>query len=689
MAALMMQGANEMDMPSKQSDDAGHFLPRVPTATSRGPALVQQVIEEPSSHPKHRTSESPQYRYTGRSGIPGNVELLQTMLRERDLELLRLRHENSLLKQIERRQQKDIEQLEWHSEERVIHALRDEVTGLKHKLKLYFTQLSSNARELRRVSEDRQRLKEQNDRLEKLATDRHLAEREQLNDEVEALTKRVAQLDRIAGDAVRRAELTEKNMLIDNRHLRARVHGLEKDITDSKEKSHKLEDVIKDREKEICSLEIYRYNAVHRKNDTVCKNCQHQDVDANERKRKADISGKLPTLQVPEIGNITATTVEVTYHQPYNTNVGDHIVEYTRLTLSYSSDAHMQSGVQKIDLPIVEAAHDGGAHAYDKHKGGDGRAGHQKVETNKSRKKAKELGHEAKYALPGRVSHVKVGGLEHGTRYYFQLLSGHLDVDGTPTRPVEATTAARPGPAPNTQENETSSRDAAPSTPSKLSVERLAETTLRIVADVKSNEEHVRRYRLVTMETTNHDTRDSIEETGRSVETELEIPCITDLNDEEFSHVVEDLKIGSSFSFKFQCENDSGWSSFSEWSDPILISQLTSPEEAQPETREPIVAEPDDSEVINAAAIALPPSPLPPLETSKPAVPAPADEETPSVPTTAEAEVHPPELSESLEMGKLSKANSKTGSNLTLDQRVENMHHGLPAHFEPPVKVDA
>ncbi|KAJ3169498.1 Lebercilin [Geranomyces variabilis] len=595
--------------------------------------------------------------------IPGNIEILQAMMHERDVELLRLRHENSLLKQIERRQQKDIEQLEWHSEERVIHALREEVTGLKQKLKLYFTQLSANTRELRHVSDDRHRLKEQNARLEKLASDRHLAERDQLNGELERALGRIAVLERTAADAVKRAELTEKNMTVDNLHLRSRIHTLENEVTKAREKAQKLEEHIRDREKEICSLEIYRYNAVHRKNEAVCKNCLNRDVDFSERKRKNDTLAKLPALSPPQVGAVTASTLEIKYQQPHNTIVstGDRAVEYSSLALLYSTDPTMQTAVERMELPIGDARPEekiaGGAKADQKarKKAGAGIAGKESGAT------------------------VTLEQLQSGTEYHLQLVSGHLGVEGPPTAAVKAKTAdAEPAAAHAVPANEPSDATVPPQQ-SKLSVERLAEATVRVFAATALGEQRIQTYRVTTISTA------TAEDSADPSVTEIEIPCANDSDDDEFSHVFEELEVGRSFTFTLQAANKNGWSKPSEKSDPITLSPVV-PHQREPDDDKHVIVEPDP-DFTRAAGIALPPSPLPPVEEPEQPVRIPTPAAAPSQDVETAPPESPPNTDSAPEPGKLVKANSKTGSNLTLDQRVENMHHGLPAHFEPPAPI--
>ncbi|KAJ3022831.1 hypothetical protein HKX48_005165 [Thoreauomyces humboldtii] len=684
------QAKLQQEPPLPQPDDNPlPFLPRMPSAS--GVQITASQVEEQHPHhhqhaavSRHRAhlAETPPPRHVPRSHHPqltGNVEFLQTMLRDRDMELLRLRHENSLLKQIERRQQKDLEQLEWQSEERVIHSLRDEVTGLKNKLKIYFAQLTSNARDLRHMSEDRQRLKDQNAKLERLAADRHLAEREHLNAEVEALAKRLGELDHIAGDAVKRAELTEKNMTIDNRHLRGKLAAMEREVTEAREEAARFEGLVKDREKEICSLEIYRYNAVHRKADTVCKNCHIRDKEAVDRKRLADITAKLPTLRTPTLEESTANTLIIGYVKPRHTkNSEQPVIEYSRLSLLCSPDPAMERDVNTTTL-------DGG----DQHE--DSNHGETKGLSLDKRGRKKTVKPEAEVISPERHCRVSITDLKAGTKYYIKLTSGHHEPAGINLITDEASSDVPAG--------DEAIQQPVPVKPPKLDVERLTDTSVRVFADVRATEDFITMYRVSMRHVSGRSKQEEAQvnaegeisgETKEGIrETLVELLASGDLSGSYFTHTLDDLEVGSSYAFSLQCCNEAGWSDTSETSDTIFLAPRV---EVQP-AAEPRVVEPD-SAVSDAAAIALPPSPLPPQEDPDEDNPPPVTDsqpaEQPTEATSVEAALPAAdEADEATDMGRLVKANSKTGSNLTLDQRVENMHHGMPAYYEPPAKADS
>ncbi|KAI8822155.1 uncharacterized protein EV422DRAFT_419052 [Fimicolochytrium jonesii] len=676
-----------------------HFLPRVPISPrnrtnhhSDDNRSLKGKVDSSADEKQTKKSERPSALHA-----PGNLETLTHQLRERDIEILKLRHENALLKQIERRQQKDLEALEWQSDEQVVRALRDEINGLKNKLKLYFTQLSSNVRELRHLSEDRQRLKDQNSRLEKLATDKQLADREHLQHEVDVLSVRLNELNRVSEEAVKRAELIEKNMNIDNRHLRGRAHHLERENVEFRERAQKLEDALKERDKAIASLEIHRYNAVHRKPEPViCKNCLAKDQEITELHRIATIQGKLPILRTPQVLKKMSKHLELSYSLPVPSKNEDEGPRYTRATLSYSKHVNMQRDVTRINLEIPKAGqqNDGG----DEH-GGQG--GHEKG----GKAGASRTKHQDQHLPSEVVRTLKIEGLQPSTTYYIHMSVGYEDLNGPPTAVAKASTVAIGediDPPPGQLKREISLLAGPPETlpvPNKPILELVTRDTVRVVTNVQEDEQlSINLWRLFA------EVDQSILPTSTSSDAEAAPPKLfaealgklesgkiqhRDLlpieikSGDSFAYTVTGLHPTVAYRFRLQYRCGDKWSESSVLSDEIRIE----PGQRQPTT--PSITEPEPS-TSNAAAIALPPSPLPPDPSP---IPQPQEQAPPKeqmfLPPPAEtpAEERQADDREGPPPGKLMKASSKTGSNLTLNQRVENMHHGMPAYHEPPIGV--
>lgn len=114
-------------------------------------------------------------------------------------------------------------------------------------------------------------------------------DRDTLNTQLIQSTDKVSNLEKSITDLTKRAELTERNLLNDNRQLRAKLHSLEKESALIHDRCVKIEDVIKEKEKIIASLSIYRYNAIHRKSEGSCKVCIKRIKDEMEHKRREEI----------------------------------------------------------------------------------------------------------------------------------------------------------------------------------------------------------------------------------------------------------------------------------------------------------------------------------------------------------------------------------------------------------------
>ncbi|TPX57499.1 hypothetical protein SpCBS45565_g08188 [Spizellomyces sp. 'palustris'] len=644
---------NQITSQNQHPNHNTYFLPRVQNTSHETSARrVETHNKAPLSFKCRGSSDESPATHSNfklaHVSVPSSLAPVQTLLREKDAEVVRLKHENALLKQIERRQQKEIEQLEWQSEERVIRALRDELAGLRHKLKIYFTQLSANAREIRHISEDRRRLRDQNIRLEKLIADRNLGERQQLSREVDSLNRRLLEQERIAADAVKRAELIEKNLTIDNRHLRSRVYSLEKDNSEYGERNHHLEEAVKDKEKEISSLYIYRYNAVHRKPESnVCKACQHREKEVQDHQQKALIATKLPKLRPPKVLPVSATSVDISYSIPEEAAGGDGDPVFSRLVLRYSTDSAMIDGVCTVDI----------MHPQDV----------QSKIMNSERNPTETTCDFADDVmaspgcLPSTVQTIRLEGLLSGAIYFFQLAAGHQDVEGVPTPPIYAV-LKRPE---NPQKECLPARpgSSAPPAPFNLRAQILGTSALLVSFTCpRAKDLKIHTYGITIIKTPLLQLGDS----SAPILSRLEIPC-DDGPDDVVSYTYNEADTNCIYIFQVQAANETGWSRNSEPSTPVVIVGSV-----EGKNDGPLIVPPMES-ALSIAGIPLPPSPLPPtvfdvpLQDKHPPYPDPVPE--PATDGSSQEDLSP--------------LKSRTTSNLTLNQKIENMHMGMPAYYEP------
>ncbi|TPX42006.1 hypothetical protein SeMB42_g05313 [Synchytrium endobioticum] len=244
----------------------------------------------------------------------GQLERIRNALRDRDTECSKLRQEIGMLKQVERRQRKDIVNLESETEDapRIINGLRHEIAGLKMKLKAYFLQHTADSRQLRLNSEDLSRLKSEKARLDSLVASEDLPTREELEKKLEDAVSKLADREDELTEMKKRVELLDKNMSNENRLLRGRVHALEIESVQLRDAVVQSEEVVKEKDKEIASLSIYRYNMLRKKSEGPCKVCSKRQRQEAESKRRQDILATLPTLSMPSAIVTSATSVKVT-----------------------------------------------------------------------------------------------------------------------------------------------------------------------------------------------------------------------------------------------------------------------------------------------------------------------------------------------------------------------------------------
>ncbi|KAI8911504.1 hypothetical protein EDD86DRAFT_245786 [Gorgonomyces haynaldii] len=198
---------------------------------------------------------------------------LRMILRERELDLNKLKNENQLLKQASL-----LFEQQALDAPRIIKGLRDEIAHLKQKIKTYFAQIGEDSRMIRQMDDERHRLRESNTKLEQLVNAKNLPDREVLFQQLE------------------------------------QANGLLHDL----QKTHA------EKEKVISSLSIYRYNAIHKKNEGP---------------------SKLPSMQPPKLHVLSAKQVEVSFELPFGA------YEFSRVVISYSKTIEFEDyGQKKVEV---------------------------------------------------------------------------------------------------------------------------------------------------------------------------------------------------------------------------------------------------------------------------------------------------------------------------------------------------
>lgn len=197
-------------------------------------------------------------------------------------------------------------------------------------------------------------------------------------------------------ESEKKLEIVDRNLSTDNRQLRGKIHFLETERVLIKDQIFKLNDTIREKDKKIASLSIYRYNAIHRKVDAVCKVCTKREKYEIEQLRQQEILDKLPPVEISAIKVTSANSVELLIGLEYS----DKYV-FSALSIVYSDDPTMTERLQTRNLEVTN--------------------------------------YQDSFKQP-----VHIDGLTSGITYYFYLVAGHEKILGTPSKPVMALVDALP-----------------------------------------------------------------------------------------------------------------------------------------------------------------------------------------------------------------------------------------------------
>lgn len=303
-----------------------------------------------------------------------HIEKLRASLREKELECTKLKQENSTLRlasisliQIERRQQKDLKDLESQQDDgpRIIKGLREESAGLKLKLKEYYMHLSADQRQIRTINKELLSLREQNKHYQSLIFSQELDQRETLSKKLGEVQEELDRQVKHTNELHRKTELVEKNLASENRHLRGKIISVQQESVVYRERAAKLDRELKEKDKEIASLSIYRYNAIHRKlaDHTVCKTCIKREKDEQDRKKRELIYESLPVIDAPEVSVLNPQAARVTLripvlaHEPAKTSEKTSVESLGRTTAVSQQSLSTSTQVPLTQGPTTNLQH--------------------------------------------------------------------------------------------------------------------------------------------------------------------------------------------------------------------------------------------------------------------------------------------------------------------------------------------
>ncbi|KAJ3227360.1 hypothetical protein HK099_002426 [Clydaea vesicula] len=208
------------------------------------------------------------------------------------------------------RDMKEME-MEFNDAPRIIKGLREEATALK--LKEYFGHLTSDTRQLRGLNKEVRNLKEQNYHYQQLINEKGLDEREVLKRDLDESKLNLERQIKFTSELQHRTDLIEKNLNLENKNFRIKIKNIKEENYVYKNKTDNLENLLKEKDKEIASLSIYRFKAVHNKSskDQICKVCDKREKDEQEKQKLKLLIDRLPKVNLKPLENQSPTEIEL------------------------------------------------------------------------------------------------------------------------------------------------------------------------------------------------------------------------------------------------------------------------------------------------------------------------------------------------------------------------------------------
>jgi hypothetical protein len=96
-------------------------------------------------------------------------------------------------------------------------------------VKLYYAQIGDDSRIIRQMHEERNGFKEKIQKLEDLVQLKQLADRDVLATQLKDSTSKISDLQKMYAEGERKLEMVDRNLNADNRYLRGKIHGIERE----------------------------------------------------------------------------------------------------------------------------------------------------------------------------------------------------------------------------------------------------------------------------------------------------------------------------------------------------------------------------------------------------------------------------------------------------------------------------
>ncbi|RKO96731.1 hypothetical protein CAUPRSCDRAFT_11577 [Caulochytrium protostelioides] len=250
------------------------------------------------------------------NSLLGQLGVMRSTLRRRDEELADARRDAAYHQHQERMHLKEIERIQAAGAEfpKQHQALKEEIAHLKQKLRNAAQQTSIASKTVFAEQTKSVQLSAEVARMQALIDASDLGTRESLQRQADAAGIRIMALEAQISDTAANHAVIQKTLTYDNTHLRARVLQLRRQNEDYKLLLESLDQGIRDRDRQIASLAIYRHGAMHRK--VICKKCQQDQEEQVKLKQQQDAVEALPVPDMPVVTLATSTTVKLTCMAP-------------------------------------------------------------------------------------------------------------------------------------------------------------------------------------------------------------------------------------------------------------------------------------------------------------------------------------------------------------------------------------
>ncbi|KAI9218114.1 ciliary protein causing Leber congenital amaurosis disease-domain-containing protein [Blastocladiella britannica] len=358
-----------------QPPSADHSRSRDP-ARSKTPTKQDRILTDadPPPKPQSQPTAAPAvhaHAIPPTQPVPFNEtalwhehERLKGSLKERDLRILALKEEAAVLRQIERRHQRELADMESKNDDapRIIRGLREEVSGLKLKLKDSYSFQGTQDRRIRGMADQLESARQQNAKLRELVDEHDLRVRHELQHEIESSQRETVEHQRTCAEMQHKCALLEKNLAAESLNLRMKIRTLDDENKLFKDRIQDHENTIRDRDREIASLSIYKYNALHRKPEP-CTVCAKRDIAERESRRRKEILAALPHMPKPVAKIISATSILVKIKLPGLAPPGvnyDRVVVHCSIHEDFSQvrsiklDPIACVGTKQVDVPFTD-----------------------------------------------------------------------------------------------------------------------------------------------------------------------------------------------------------------------------------------------------------------------------------------------------------------------------------------------